>query len=788
MFKNYFKTAFRTFVKQRGYTFINISGLTIGLVTSLLILLWINDEVSIDKFHTNDTKLYQVLRNMYLTDGQVFTTTAVPKPLHEVLKNEYPEVEHAVLLSWENELLFQREGETHREKGRFASPEFFEIFTYPLLAGDKKSILKDIHSVVISENIASKFFGQDWAKQNAAVGQTLRIDNRQDFKVTGVFESITEMSSYQFDFVIPVEEYNKRNSWVEDWGNNGLRMVMTLNNVVDIDALNEKIEQEINKHTEQGDNQLFLQKYSEQYLYSSFENGVNDGGRIDYVKTFFVVAVFILVIASINFMNLATARSTGRAKEIGVRKVLGARRGSLRIQFMTESILMTLVSTILAIALVQLLLPGFNTLTSKSITIDYLGTEFWIITLGISLFTGLLSGSYPAFFLSSFKITKVIKGTLRHSKGAAFFRQGLVVFQFGMSILLIIGTITVYNQISYIMSKNLGLDKENLLYLELEGETDKKFETFKNELLKIPQITSVTSTNQNPISVGQSTTSPKWEGKNEDDQLLFNIITTNFDFIKTMDMELIEGRDFMEEFINDSASFIINEECAGVMGMDNPVGQPLSLWGTDGKIVGLVKDFHMSSMYQQIEPVIIRFDPENKFYCFMRIEGEIGKVLADIEAVHKAFNPALPFNYQFLDENYEERYSSEKVIGKLSNYFAAMAIFISCLGLFGLASYTAEQRTKEIGIRKVLGATVANLVLLLSNDFIKLILIAFVISAPIAFYFANGWLENFVYKTELRLNVFLVAGFGALIIAGFTVGFKSLQAAIANPTDSLKDE
>lgn len=788
MFRNYFKTAIRTFIKQKGYTFINISGLTVGLASSLLILLWINDEVSFDKFHNNDAKLYQVMRNMYMSDGQTFTNNAIPKPLQEVLLNEYPEIGHAVLFSWENELLFQYKDKTHREIGRFASPDFFQIFSFPFLIGDHKTALNDIHSVVISEKVAAKIFGNDWAKKNNVINQLIRIDNRQEFKVTGVFESVPSNSSLQFDFIIPVEEYNKRNGWVDDWGNNGLRMALTLNNEVDIGDFNKKIEQEINKHFEKSNSRLFIQKYSDRYLYSSFENGLNNGGRIDYVKTFFIVAIFIMVIASINFMNLATARSTGRAKEIGVRKLLGARSGSLRVQFMIESILITIISVAMAVVIVQLLIPAFNELTGKKIVIDYLSTEFWAITLGISLFTGVLSGSYPALFLSSFKITKVIKGTLKHTKGATFFRQGLVVFQFGMSILLIIGTITVYNQISYIMSKNLGLDKENLIYFELEGETNNKFDAFKNELLKLPQITNVTSVNQNPISIGVSTTSPKWVGKNEDDQLLFNIITTNFDFVKTLSMELVDGRDFEVEFINDSASFIINEESARVMGMDNPIGQPLTLWGTDGKIIGLVKDFHMNSMYQKIEPVIIRFDPEDKYYCFIRFEGDVKVTLAGIKEINKTFNPSFPFTYQFLDENFEKRYNSEKVVGNLASYFAVMAIFISCLGLFGLASYTVEQRTKEIGIRKVLGATITNLVVLLSNDFIKLIVIAFLISSPIAYYFADGWLDKFVYKTDLQLKFFAMAGLGALIIAGLTVSFKSLQAAMSNPTDSLKDE
>jgi len=788
MLRNYFKTAFRTFRKQRGYTFINVSGLTIGLACSLLILLWIQDEKNKDGFHENDEVLYQVMRSMYFTDGTVLTTPSVTKPLAAVLEEEYPEVEHAELMSWEHEYLFQLDEQSFRESGRFAGDAFFEIFSYPLLAGDPTTVLDDMYSVVISEKLAAKYFGDDWIEQNAALGKSIRIDNRDEFSITGVFKTLPDQSTYQFDFILPVEEYIKRNEWVEHWGNNGLRMVIKVNEGVIFDSLNTKIEQEINKHTEGSDSRLFLQKYSERYLYSSYEEGILRGGRIDYVKAFFVVAIFILVIASINFMNLATARSTGRAKEIGVRKVLGAKRKSLGTQFMIESILITLFAAVLAIGVVQLILPLFNSLTEKKIFIDYGSSSFWIITLGISIFTGFLSGSYPALFLSSFKITSVLKGTLKHSRGATRMRQSLVVFQFAMSILLIIGTVVVYKQINYILNKNLGLDRENLVYFELEGETYDAFESFKNELMSIPQVMNVTATSGNPLSIGQSTTSPEWEGKNETDEILFSIMQTRYDFLVTMKIKLLDGRDFSPEFTNDTSAFIVNQAAAKIMGMDQPVGEHLSMWGTDGKIIGLVEDFHMNSLYSKIEPVIIRMEMDNSWLGFVRIQGSVPEALSSIEAVYKQFNPAFPFQYTFLDDRFEDTYKSEMVIGQLSNYFAVMAIFISCLGLFGLASFTAEQRTKEIGVRKVLGASVTELVVMLSGNFTKLIAVSILIATPIAWYFVDGWLDQFEFKVNVGVDIFLIAGIVSLPIAGATVSVKALQAAVMNPSISLRDE
>lgn len=788
MLHNYLKTAVRNFLRHKGYTFLNISGLTVGLACSLLILLWIKDEVGMDRFHQKDARLYQMLRNIHLAEGEIMTILAVPQPVAVMLDNEYPEVEAVSLIGWEIEFLFQKEDIAFRESGRYVSPAFFKIFTYPFLAGDSNTAMDDLNSVLISERLASKYFGSNW-KANGVIGQTLRIDNSQDFTITAVLKNPPSNSSLQFDWIIPAQEYIRRNNWVENWENGGFRMAFTLKEGADVEAFSKKVEQEINNHTNNtADERLFFQKFSDRYLHATFTNGVNTGGRIDYVRILLLVAIFILVIACINFMNLATARSSQRAKEIGLRKVLGARRGILGVQFLTESLLISLVSVVLAVLLVYLLLPWFNQLTGKVMALDFTNPQLWIVLVGITVITGFLSGSYPALLLPSFEITSSLKGTLKHSIGSTFIRKGLVVFQFAISILLIIGTVVVYRQMNYIMNKNLGLDRENLVFIEMEGETAQRFESYKIELLKIPEVHNVTSTSGNPLSYGRSSSSPTWEGKDLDQAVEMNILMVSTDFIETMDMEMIYGRGFSVDYRTDSANFIINEEAARIMGFENPVGKRLSVWGMKGQIIGMLKNFHMSSMYEPIAPLVIRYDPQNTFVAFIRIRGNTQDALLAIEQVTTNFNPSFPFTHKFLDLEYEQSYKNEMTISTLSNIFAVIAIFISCLGLFGLSSFSAEQRTKEIGIRKVLGASVGKLVLLLSKDFTQLILLSFIISAPFAYYLTSGWLDKFVYKTELGLNVFIISGIAAILIGGFTVSFKSFQAASANPVDTLKEE
>ena len=785
MLNNILTTTVRNFWKQKGYTFINVLGLALGLAGSLLILLWVQDERQVDQFHKNSEQLYRVQRNAYFSDGQIFTWQAIPMPLAEALEQQFSEVIHAELHSWENELLVAHGKEGFKEKGYFVSDAFLESFSFPLLQGDPATALQDLHSVVISETLARKHFGDD-----NPLGKTLRIDERKDFTVTGVFKDVPKSSSLQFDVLLPVEDFIQRNKWTQDWGNNGLRLVVMMRPKVDISAFNAKIENFIMENTEGSLSTIFLQPYAETYLYSNFEDGKQAGGRIEYVRIFTLVAIFILIIASINFMNLATARSAQRAKEVGVRKSVGASRQSLIGQFLVESLLIVMVGLGVALLLIALVLPSFNELTDKTLTISLNNAAFWLTVVGTTLFTGLLAGSYPAFFLSAFNIIAVLKGTLRHKRGPNLFRKGLVVFQFAMSILLIIGTMVIYWQLHFIQHKNIGLDRENLLYFRVEGELAKTYPTFKTELLKQPGIAQVTASSQNPLSVGTSTSGGvEWDGKTEEDDILISIISADYDFLKTMGMELREGRAYNPAFATDSVNYIINEQAARAMGMEDPLSQLITVWNEEGKVIGVVKDFHFSSLHEDIGPLVIRFAPGAASYVYVRTEaGRTSEALAATEDLYQQFNPSFPFDYIFMDKYFDRVHRSEQVVGKLANGFAGMAIAISCLGLLGLASYTAERRTKEVGVRKVLGASVTHLVFLLTSDFTRLVLIGFMIAAPLAYFLMNDWLQGFAYRINLTPLLFIGAGLAALLIAWLTVGYQSIRAARVNPTQSLRSE
>jgi len=786
MFSSYLKTVLRTFRRQKAYSFINMLGLSVGLACSFLILLWVQDELHYNRFHEEGDQLYRVMRN-YHSDAQIYTWPSITKPLAQVLEDEYPEITDAVLITWEEDLLMRHGDLIFREQGYHAGPAFFEIFSFPFVQGDPETALDDPQAIVLSESLAHKYFGENGPAD--ALGQTVRINNDKDFTVTGVFADVPAHSSLRFDFIIPIEEFIQRNPWVEHWGNNGLRLYVRLQEDADAALISAKIKNVIRDHHESANADLFLQPFTDMYLYSNFEEGQLVGGRIEYVRIFSMVALFILLIASINFMNLATARSTSRAREIGVRKAVGATQGSLVGRFIGESVLTALAALVLAVLLVILVLPVFNDLTGKHIGIDYLDPVPWLTFLGIALVTGLLAGSYPAFYLSSFNVISVLRNAVGHRRGAAGVRKGLVVFQFALSTLLIVGTMTVYLQLDYIRHKKLGLDRENLLYLTLEGGVQSQFDAFKQELLQQPGILSVTTASQNPLSIGQSTTDPSWEGKDPESEILFHIINANYDFVETMKMELADGRTFSRAFATDSVNYLINEQTARAMGMENPLGAQLRFWGQDGEVIGIVKDFHMTSLYAEIEPTIIRLDPDNTGMLFVRTEaGRTQEALASLQTVYERFNPEYPFEYHFLDERFEQTYRNEQVVGTLSNYFAVLAVFIACLGLFGLASYTAEQRTKEIGIRKVLGASVPNLVLLFSRDFIKLVMIAFVLAVPLAYYAVNQWLQDFAYRIDISWPIFLLAGVAALAIAWLTVSYQSVRAALANPVASLRTE
>ena len=786
MLKNYLKIAWRNLWKNKSFSLINILGLALGMACSLLIMLWVKDEMAMDQFHENDTRLYKVMENQHYS-GTVNTIEATPGILAENIVKDFHEIEMASQLLWEETPVFAVGNIFDNEKGRYVQGDFLRMFSFGLSQGDPNTALKRPDGVVISQKVADKYFkGQD------PMGKTIRMDNKDDVIVTGILKEISKSSSMKFDFLMSYDRWQKSNGWSKEWGNNGPRAVVMLAKNASVEKVNAKIRGYIKTKNKGSNVEIFLTNYGDSYLRSKWDSGRQSGGRIEYVRIFTIVAIFILVIACINFMNLATARSVKRAKEVGLRKVVGAYRWSLISQFMGESILITFISLLFAIGLVFLMLPSFNELTSKQLSLNLLNPFLILTLLGLTAVTGLVAGSYPALFMSSLNPVVILKGALKFKPSAAYFRQGLVVFQFGLSILLILAMIVVYNQIQFIQTKNLGFNRENLLYInDVEKSMGTRFASFKEAVESRPGIKSVTVSQATPLEVGSSTMGVSWPRKDTTQQLLFSVNPAGFDFVKTMGIKLVDGRDFSPEYGTDTTNYLINEAAAKQIGYKDPVGKELTMWGKKGKIIGLMKNFHIGSLHVAIEPLIVSLQSkkENRGAVLIRTEaGQTKQALAQIEEVYKRFNPGFPFKYYFADQEFGNLYKAENVVSKLSGYFAFLAIFISSLGLFGLAAFTAEQRTKEIGVRKVLGASVANLVGMLSKDFVKLVAIAAIITFPIAWYFLTGWLEKYAYRIEIQWWYFVVTAIAALMIALVTVSFQAIKAALLNPVKTLKSE
>ncbi|MEQ9403076.1 MAG: FtsX-like permease family protein [Cyclobacteriaceae bacterium] len=790
MIRNYIKVALRNAHRYKGFTALNLMGLIVGIVSSILILLWVNDEVRMDKFHQNGDNIYQLFRNMRQTGGIVNTTFAIPKPAADLMEAEYPEVGSVALLSWEMEYLLGQGKSVSKETGRVASQEFLNMFSFEFISGNKSEALKEMMSIAISERLAEKHFGSDW--KGKAIGSTLRIDDQYDLTVSGVFETPGDNSSLKFDWLATAEAFISQNDWVNDWGNGSFNVYFSLENDEDLSKVADRVLNEIIVHaagqSNSGDEQLVIHRFQDYYLYSNWDNGVIIGGRIDYVRIMSVVAIFILIIACINFMNLATARSDRRSKEIGLRKVMGANKKSISFQFYFEAFLLTTISVILSVGVVLLVLPFFNALVDKSLYMDFSMPLTWYFLVGIILLVGLLSGSYPALLLPALNIIQSLKGTVRQSSLASYFRKGLVVFQFAISTLLIIGMAVIYKQLDYVLNKDLGVDKENLVAVRMEGNLSDKLETYKNELMKIPEVIAITGASGNPINYGRSTSSASWEGKNPDDGYEINILLTDEDIIETMGMEIVKGRGFSDQFA-DSTNFIINEVAAELMGFEYPLDKDLSFWGIDGKIIGVVKNFHMRDLYNPIAPLIIScIAPSRSSIVLIRLKGNTSVALKGIRKVTDELNPGHDFDYQFVDEAYAESYQSEKTSQLLSSIFAVISVFISCLGLFGLSAFTAERRSREIGVRKVHGASVTQILVLLSKDYSRLMIMAFILAIPFGYYFMQNWLNDFEFRISMDPMIFIVSGFITLIIGIATVTAKSYHAATLNPVNSLKDE
>ena len=793
MLQNYLKTAWRNIIRNKAFSFINIFGLGLGVACSLLIFLWVQDELNIDSFHTNKANLYNVYEREF-SDGKVEAGRATPGLLATELKRAIPEIKYASGY-WEDQLetLFSVDNRNFNIIGTYADSDFFKMFSYPFLQGTASSALAAPEDIAISRRMASAIFGSP----QAAMGKAIQFNNAHYFKVSAVFENLPPNTSQHFDFVINWQYLRAAVDWLHNWEDRGPQTFIQLQPGADAHKVEAKIKDFVTsylgtKYKTGYRVELGMQPLNEVYLKAVFKGGKPEGGRIEYVRLFAIVAIFILIIACVNFMNLATARSVKRAKEVGIRKTIGAVRARLIAQFIGEAILLTFLSVIIAIVLIIPALPYFNQLTGKHIVLPLTTPGFWLNIAGLLLVTGFVAGSYPAFFLSSLNPVKVLKGALKFSPNALLFRKGLVVFQFALSIVLITGTLIISRQLQYIQSKNLGFDRENLVYMHFpypEGLA-KGFKVFKQELLAMPGIKYVDYSAQSPSHTTYYTYNLNWPNKNPNTKAFAVANGVGYDYFKLMGINFLEGRPFSTDFTTDTAGIIINETAVKMMNLKNPVGQQVSLDTRPRTILGVVKDFHFKSLHEPIEPLILVLNPApHTGYVFVKAEaGKTREGLASFEKIYTSMGQKFPFRYEFADQEYQKLYNDEMTVGKLSDSFSFLAIFISCLGLLGLTMFTAEQRRKEIGVRKIIGASEIDIVTMLSRDIIKLVILSAIIATPIGWLAMNNWLQNFAYRINLNVWIFLAAGLIAIVIALATVSYQAIKAALANPVKSLRTE
>jgi predicted permease len=707
------------------------------------------------------------------------------------MKEEIPGIRNTCRTSWDQYTLFSLGDKAIYETGFYVDSSIFSIFTLHFIQGKKEKAFNQLHSLVITEKMAKKFFGDD----NNIIGKALKVDNKEDYLVTGVIKDLPENSTFQFGWLAPFQVYWDRNTWLLQWGNNGIQTFVELDKKADPAVINKRLDGYIKSKDTSAIARPFLFAMNDWRLKSKFEEGKQVGGRIQYVRMFSIIAWIILLIGCINFMNLATARSEKRAREVGVRKVLGAGKQNLIVQFLGEAIIMSFLSVALAIIMMYLILPFFNTVVQKHLAIRLANPVHAFTLIAIGLICGLVAGSYPASYLSSFNPIRVFKGLNIKGSVPALIRKGLVIVQFTISIVLIIGTIIIYQQIRHIKNRDLGYNKNNLIQTGLRGDMDKKFKVIKQDLLQTGYVENVALSNLNQLYMGSSTTDFRWEGKDPAKKVLIVQDYVSPEYISTTGIKIKQGRDFHQVAANDSTSVIVNETLANMIGKD-PVGKILfrdtSATGSiPYTIIGVTKDFVYDDMYGKVDPLLFMCYPEDRFgYMYIKIKPgiNVGTGMTTIEDVVKRNVPGYPFNYIFVDDEFNKLFKSENLIGKLSRVFALLAIIISCLGLFGLAAYTAERRTKEIGIRKVLGASVSGITGLLSKDFLRLVFISAVVAFPLSWWFMHKWLQNYAYRVSINAWVFVIAGMLALLIALVTISFQSIRAAIANPVKSLRTE
>ena len=793
MLQNYIKTAWRNIKRSKAHSFINVTGLAAGMAVALLIGLWIYDEVSFDRNFPNYKRIGQVIQNV-TNNGEVQTWTSVPYPLAEELRKQYGSDFKRIVMSTGTypSVLAHDEKRLYKTGGYFEKGAL-EMFSIPMVQGDWHA-LEDPSSIVISASTARAYFGDD-----NPMNKVLKIDQQPGLKITGVFKDFPTNSSFAgVDYMVNWEHFANLPDGIktmeDPWRPNAFNLYIEMNANADFKTASLRIRdaklRNVNAQLAKKKPALFIQPMREWHLYSEFSNGVNVGGRITYVWMFGIIGLFVLLLACINFMNLSTARSEKRAREVGIRKAIGSLRKQLIIQFFVESILVVLFALVFSLILVQLCLPIFNEVADKKMSILWTNPIFWTLVVAFALLTGLIAGSYPALYLSSFQPVRVLKGVYKAGKAASLPRKVLLVIQFTVSVTLIIGTFVVYQQIQYAKNRPMGYNQNGLVSLPINNEIHKHFAAINQELLNSKTILLLAESGAPPTATYSSTSGISWPGKDPNLSIDFPNVPVSYDYGKTIGWEIKEGRDFSREHLTDSSACILNESAIRFMGLKDPVGQQIKWWNNSLIIIGVVKDLVMQSPYSQVRPTVFYLsnEPGNVMIAKLNPERVAKESIAKIETLYKQNDPTLPFTYEFVDESYAKKFGNEERVGKLAGFFAILAIGISCLGLFGLASFMAEQRTKEIGLRKVLGASVYNVWQLLSKDFVFLVLISFLISAPLTYWLMHNWLQNFDYRATISWWIFVIAGMGSLFITICVVSFQSIKAALANPIKSLRTE
>ena len=781
----YLKIAIRYIKNHKGYSFINIFGLATGMGCCILLLLWVQDELSFDRFHHDAGQIYRIYRKDSISkESKPWAFT--PGPLAKALKLDFPEIIESVRIRPSFYFKFSKKNlHFYEGNGFFVGPSFFEMFSFDFLDGSKENALSGVNNIVISESMADKYFGKEHP-----IGQIISIEDKYDMKVTGVFRNIPHNSSLQFDFLIPMD-FTKRWFAIDEWGSNDFYTFVKLQNINSFDEVSLKLLDYLKKINTGSEDKLYLQNLTRIHLYSDFEYDNFKTGELKYLAIFTVVALFILIIACINFINLSTARSGKRSKEVAIRKVAGAFRNNIAKQFFVESILYVFVSFICAIILVSVLLPRLNSISGKMLSFSLLNNPILLVGLsGILVVTVLLAGSYPSMILSSFQPVRILKGGWESGAKGSWFRQILVVVQFSISFILIISTLIVARQLNYMMHKNLGFEKEYLIYTGMAPAVKQQYESLRTELLQNPYVLNVTASSNTPHhGYAFSTEKVSWRSKNPEIPVLFRGTSVDYGFFDTYKMEMVEGRQFLRTFSTDTLAFIVNEKAVEVMGLESPVGEQLSCFGKDGTIVGVVKNYHFRSLHNEIEPLVIQMIPAYFVFLYIRIApGHTTEIIQYLKKMWTTRFPSRPFEYHFVDDELEKMYHTEQKMQSLFQYFTFFGIVIACLGLFGLAAFIAEQRTKEIGIRKILGASSTTILFLLSRSFLKWVLLANFFAWPCAYYGIKKMMINYPYRADITIWIFFLAGIIGFGISGLTVGFHAWRAATANPVDSLKYE